>query len=354
MAGGDRASRRSPIVAHSLGAAMANAWLARPQHASVDAFVALGMGVPFAAQRLPPVLDVTAEHDLPAVLASAPLRALALPRESCSATLRIDGADHFLGGHANELADAIAPFLARAAGAAALMRGPLTAAAGDDSVRGADQPVAHRLPRRACRAPLRSAACRRARRRARAAPRTARAHSRRARPAPHTSCRRNRPALRRSRASTATVLVAREMLCEFRQQRVRGDEPRTRLRRVVRRERARRARRRGIRLASVRAEHALDCDRRRSRPDAAAPARAPVNATIVLSMPTSQAPPSRISDTASPKSSATWCAVVGETWPKRLADGAAMPWPPSSRTRRAAPARPGATARAGRRCPGRR
>ncbi len=113
----DRRLAPTAIVAHSLGAAMANAWLARPQHASVDAFVALGMGVPFAAQRLPPVLDVTAEHDLPAVLASAPLRALALPRESCSATLRVEGADHFLGGHANELADAIAAFLARAAGA---------------------------------------------------------------------------------------------------------------------------------------------------------------------------------------------------------------------------------------------
>ena len=55
-----------------------------------------------------------------------------------------------------------------------------------------------------------------------------------------------------------------------------------------------------------------------------------VNATIVLSMPTSHAPPSRIIATASPRSSATCCAVVGETWPKRLADGAAMPSPPSA------------------------
>jgi len=102
------------VVAHSLGAAMANAWLARPQHAAVGAFVALGMGVPFAARRLPPVLDITAEHDLPPVLANAPLRALMLPKNSCSATLRIAGADHFLDGHASELADAIAPFVARA------------------------------------------------------------------------------------------------------------------------------------------------------------------------------------------------------------------------------------------------
>jgi len=37
-----------------------------------------------------------------------------LPKNSCSATLRIAGADHFLDGHASELADAIAPFLAQA------------------------------------------------------------------------------------------------------------------------------------------------------------------------------------------------------------------------------------------------
>jgi dienelactone hydrolase len=102
------------VAAHSMGAAMANAWLARPQHADVAAFVALGMGVPFAAARLPPVLDITAERDLPGVLANAPLRALALPRNSCSAPLRIAGADHFLAGRGNELADAIAAFLGKA------------------------------------------------------------------------------------------------------------------------------------------------------------------------------------------------------------------------------------------------
>ena len=51
-----------------------------------------------------------------AVLANAPLRALALPKNFCSGTLRIAGADHFLNGHVAELADAIAPFLARAFG----------------------------------------------------------------------------------------------------------------------------------------------------------------------------------------------------------------------------------------------
>ncbi len=52
-------------------------------------------------------------------------------------------------------------------------------------------------------------------------------------------------------------------------------------------------------------------------------------------MPTAQGPPSRINDTASPRSSATCCAVVGEMRPKRLADGAAIPPPNSPRSARA-------------------
>jgi alpha/beta superfamily hydrolase len=104
------------IVAHSLGAAMANAWLARPQHAPVAAFVAIGMGVPFATTSLPPVLDIVAERDLAPVRANAPLRALALGTATCSATRKVAGADHYLDGHGAELADVIVPFLARASG----------------------------------------------------------------------------------------------------------------------------------------------------------------------------------------------------------------------------------------------
>ncbi len=46
---------------------------------------------------------------------------------------------------------------------------------------------------------------------------------------------------------------------------------------------------------------------------------------MVDSMPTLHGPPSRISGTRSPSSSATCAAVVGLMRPKRLADGAAMP-----------------------------
>ncbi len=58
-----------------------------------------------------------------------------------------------------------------------------------------------------------------------------------------------------------------------------------------------------------------------------------VNATIVDSMPWRHAPPSRIKAISSPKSSATCCAVVALMRPKRLADGAATPSPPSVRNR---------------------
>jgi hypothetical protein len=108
--------RTVAIVAHSLGAAMTNAWLARPQHAPVVAFVAIGMGVPFATMSLPPVLDIVAERDLAPVRANAPLRALALGTSACSSTRKVAGADHYLDGHGAELADAIVPFLARASG----------------------------------------------------------------------------------------------------------------------------------------------------------------------------------------------------------------------------------------------
>ena len=49
------------IVSHSLGATMANAYLARPGAFSIDAWVPVGMAVDFAAPPKEPVLDVTAE-----------------------------------------------------------------------------------------------------------------------------------------------------------------------------------------------------------------------------------------------------------------------------------------------------
>ena len=48
---------------------------------------------------------------------------------------------------------------------------------------------------------------------------------------------------------------------------------------------------------------------------------------IVDSRPSPAAPSSRMSATLSPRSSCTWAASVGETWPERLALGAATGLP---------------------------
>ena len=91
--------------------------------------------------------------------------------------------------------------------------------------------------------------------------------------------------------------------------------------------------------------------RRRCRRGAAASVPSPSNATIVLSMPTSQAPPSRISATASPE-------IVGDVPRGRRRDVAEAVGrrrgDATAERGEAARARPDATARAGRRCPGRR
>jgi alpha/beta superfamily hydrolase len=101
------------IVAHSLGAEMANAYLARPGAIPVDAFVAVGMPVDFAARPREPVLDVVAERELAPVAAAAPLRAVHLPKDRCSQQLTIAGADHYFESRQKELAATIAAFLGR-------------------------------------------------------------------------------------------------------------------------------------------------------------------------------------------------------------------------------------------------
>lgn len=107
---------RIAIVSHSMGATMANAFLARPQAPRVDAWIPIGMPVDFAADPGEPVLDVVAEHELPEVAAAAPLRSKRLPRDGCSRTLTIAGADHYFEQRQQELTAAIAAFLDRVLG----------------------------------------------------------------------------------------------------------------------------------------------------------------------------------------------------------------------------------------------
>ncbi|MEO8751362.1 MAG: alpha/beta fold hydrolase [Casimicrobiaceae bacterium] len=105
--------RKIAIVSHSMGATMANAFLARPGAASVDAWVPVGMLVDFAAAPKEPLLDIVAGNDFPEVVASAPLRATRLPRDACSRPLTIEGTDHYFENRQKELSAAIAAFLDR-------------------------------------------------------------------------------------------------------------------------------------------------------------------------------------------------------------------------------------------------
>ena len=104
------------IVSHSLGATMANAYLARPGAFSIDAWVPVGMAVDFAAPPKEPVLDVTAETELAVVAAATPSRATRLPQDRCSRQLTIAGTDHYFENRQKELTAAIAAFLGRVFG----------------------------------------------------------------------------------------------------------------------------------------------------------------------------------------------------------------------------------------------
>ena len=109
-----RGVRHIAIVAHSLGAAMSNAYLGSAAAEKIDAWVVIGMGVGFDAAPRQPVLDVEAQSDFPQVRESAVLRASKLPRDSCSRHVVIADADHNMENRQKELVAAIVPFLDRA------------------------------------------------------------------------------------------------------------------------------------------------------------------------------------------------------------------------------------------------
>jgi hypothetical protein len=106
---------RIAIVSHSMGSAMVDAWLARAPP-GVDAWVPVGMMVPFTVAPRQPVLDVVAERDFAEALAATRARKAQLPRDACSGALVVSGTDHYFGDAAPRLAEAIAPFIARALG----------------------------------------------------------------------------------------------------------------------------------------------------------------------------------------------------------------------------------------------
>jgi alpha/beta superfamily hydrolase len=99
------------IVSHSLGASMADAYLARNR---IDAWVPVGMFGPFAAPPKEPVLDIVAQAEIEPVRETAPARASTLPKDACSRQLTIAGADHYFERQQEELVGAIEAFLERA------------------------------------------------------------------------------------------------------------------------------------------------------------------------------------------------------------------------------------------------
>jgi hypothetical protein len=107
-------AERIAIVSHSLGASMADAYLASPWAAKMTAWVPIGMTNAFGAPPAMPVLDVTAEQDLPQVLEGASKRVVMLPRDGCSKHISIAGTDHSMENRQKELVAAIVPFLTRA------------------------------------------------------------------------------------------------------------------------------------------------------------------------------------------------------------------------------------------------
>jgi hypothetical protein len=93
---------------------MVNTWLARAHVATIDAWVPIGMLVPFATPPRMPVLDVSAERDFPEAVASRALRSKNLPQDRCSGSVTIANTDHFLDKAVPRAVERIVPFLDQA------------------------------------------------------------------------------------------------------------------------------------------------------------------------------------------------------------------------------------------------
>ena len=104
------------IVAHSMGAAMADAYLARTDAARIDAWVVVGMLADFKATPRVPVLDIVAERDFVEVLAATKIRGARLPKDGCSAGVMVKRVDHYFGDAEPqaELGKLVGGFLGRA------------------------------------------------------------------------------------------------------------------------------------------------------------------------------------------------------------------------------------------------
>ena len=105
--------KRIAIVSHSMGARMADHFLARAAAPGADAWVAIGMLEDYTdpARHRVPVLDLYGEKDFPAVLENAPRRAAALRKSLGSGQVEVPGSDHFFTGVEAELVRQVRLFL---------------------------------------------------------------------------------------------------------------------------------------------------------------------------------------------------------------------------------------------------
>ena len=100
---------RVAVLSHSMGATMVNGWMTHAP--AVDAWVPLGMLVPFAHRAARAGARRRRRERLSGGAARASPRRSALPADGCSRTVTIAGADHFMQGAVPRLLDAATPFL---------------------------------------------------------------------------------------------------------------------------------------------------------------------------------------------------------------------------------------------------
>jgi predicted alpha/beta-hydrolase family hydrolase len=107
---------RIALVTHSMGARMGNYYLTHTGAPGVQAWVAIGIPIPFEKpNEIPvPTLDIHGDHDLPTVLKGTAERAFYLRRVQGSAQVVVAGADHYFTGKEPDLARFIGNFLDKA------------------------------------------------------------------------------------------------------------------------------------------------------------------------------------------------------------------------------------------------
>ena len=110
-----RGEKRIAIVSHSLGATMANHYLARNEKSDINAWVFIGIinGLEDMFRIRIPVLDIFGERDWDMTRVGANERLAQIKKIEGSEQVVVPGAEHFFEGKREELVKAIVGFLDR-------------------------------------------------------------------------------------------------------------------------------------------------------------------------------------------------------------------------------------------------